>query len=258
MARAVSLALLLVLLCAGFVRAEWRIVSAERVDTGAAGIVHLVIKAEEQGSEDRVTLHLAVFSTKTATLRVIDDPDETRARLAETMQRERCLAGVNGGYFDPENAPLGLLISDGRQIAPLRKARLLSGVVSVIDGRVQIQRAAEFSPKSKPAAARQCGPFLVERSQPVRGLNDTRPARRTFVATSGAQRAALGYSSHVTLAQLARLLATPGVAGDLKIQRALNLDGGSSSAFWFSGEKGAFSIPEQKAVRDFLAIVPRS
>jgi hypothetical protein len=37
----------------------------------------------------------------------------------------------------------------------------------------------------------------------------------------------------------------------------MNLDGGSSSGFWFSGEKGIVSISEQKDVRDFLAIVPR-
>jgi len=35
------------------------------------------------------------------------------------------------------------------------------------------------------------------------------------------------------------------------------MDGGSSSAFWFAGEHGAFSVREQKSVRDYLAIVPR-
>ena len=47
------------------------------------------------------------------------------------------------------------------------------------------------------------------------------------------------------------------LAPDLKIQRALNLDGGSSSAFWFAGERGVVSIPEQKTVRDFVAVVAR-
>jgi hypothetical protein len=48
------------------------------------------------------------------------------------------------------------------------------------------------------------------------------------------------------------------LAEDLKIQRALNLDGGSSSAFWFAREKGsAFSIREQKPVRDFVGVVAK-
>ena len=202
------------------------------------------------------TLNLALFSTKSATLRVIDDPTGGES-LASIMQQERSIAGVNGGYFDPNDAPVGLLISDGRVVAPKTKARLLSGVVSVVNGKVQIQRSAEFSMKTKPSAARQCGPFLVERGKPIKGLNETRSARRTFVVTGGGDRAAIGYCSSVTLAQLGALLATAGVAGEWKIQRALNLDGGSSSGFWFAGESGVFSIREQKRVRDYLAIVAK-
>jgi exopolysaccharide biosynthesis protein len=173
------------------------------------------------------------------------------------MPREKCVAGVNGGYFDPDYAAVGLLVSSGRTVAPLRKAKLLSGVVSASSGRVLIQRTGEFSTKAKQTEARQCGPFLLERARPITGLNDTRPARRTFVANSGSDRAAIGYCSHVTLAQLGALLATPGVAGDFKPQRALNLDGGSSSGFWFAGDNGPFSIREQKRVRDYVGIVPR-
>ncbi len=230
--------------------------SSERQSSAHAGVNHIQARAEEDGSGERATVHLAIFSTKAATLRVIDDAAETHARLAETMRRENCIAGVNGGYFDPENAPVGLLVSDGRLIAPLRKARLLSGVMSVVDGRVRIQRPAEYSPKSKPSAARQCGPFLVNAAQPIVGLNNTRFARRTFVATGGGQQAAIGYCSSVTLAQLGALLATPGLAPELKVQRALNLDGGSSSGFWFSGEKD-FSLSEYKTVRDYVAVVPK-
>jgi hypothetical protein len=107
-------------------------------------------------------------------------------------------------------------------------------------------------------SALQCGPLLVENAGPVAGLNDTRRARRTFAAVDGRGRAALGISSSVSLAQLGRILNLSNVAGKMKIVRALNLDGGSSSAFWFAGKEGAFSIEEQKTVRDFVAIVPRS
>lgn len=253
-----SLALLLWCLLAPLAVAEWRVVSSEPQGTGAAGVVHIVTQAEHTESGRRATVHLAIFSPKAATLRVIDDTGDAHADLATTMRRENAIAGVNGGYFSPEYQPVGLLISDGRVVMRQGKSRLLSGVVSSSKGRVQIQRSAEFSAKSKPTAARQCGPFLVERGTAVPGLNDTRAARRTFVATAGTDRAALGYSSHVTLAQLAELLAAPGVAGGAKIDRALNMDGGSSSAFWFAGEGAPFAIREQKTVRDYLAVVPKS
>ena len=256
MLRVRSLAAAVLLLLCGVARAEWTVTSSTQQGAGRAGVVHVKATAAESETGAQATLHLAVFSPKAATLRVVDDAD-ARPALAETMQRENAIAGVNGGYFDADHKPLGLLISDGRMVAPMRKARLLSGVVSAVSGRLQIQRVAEYSPKVKPTAARQGGPFLVDRGAAVPGLNATRAARRTFVANAGPETAAIGYSSHLTLAQIAEVLATPGVIPEVKLQRALNLDGGSSSAFWFAGAREPFSISEQKTVRDFIAVVPR-
>jgi hypothetical protein len=99
--------------------------------------------------------------------------------------------------------------------------------------------------------------MIVDLGLAVRGLEATRSARRTFAAVGAGDRAALGFCSEITLADLANILA-PQVTSGFKIQRALNLDGGSSSAFWFRRKDGsAFSIPEQKTVRDFIAVVPR-
>lgn len=209
-----------------------------------------MVMRSERGAE--ATLDFALFSTKNATLRVIDDASADNS-LGEIMSREHCLAGTNGGYFDLDYAPVGLLVSDNRVVAPLRKARLLSGVVSVVNGRVQIQRVGEFSMKAKPTAARQCGPFLVERGKAIAGLNANAAARRTFVAVNANERVVLGYCSAVTLQDLAQLLASL----DLKIERALNLDGGSSSGFWFAGESGVFSIREQKTVRDYIGVTAK-
>ncbi|PYJ74509.1 MAG: hypothetical protein DME72_02650 [Verrucomicrobia bacterium] len=88
-------------------------------------------------------------------------------------------------------------------------------------------------------------------------MENTRAARRTFAAIAKPNRAALGFCSETSLAELADILASTQLADDFKISRALNLDGGSSSGFWFARESGAFSVPEQKTVRDFVAIVPK-
>jgi hypothetical protein len=67
----------------------------------------------------------------------------------------------------------------------------------------------------------------------------------------------LGFCSDVTLADLSNILAAA-LTTDFKIQRGLNLDGGSSSAFWFKRANGSkFSISEEKTVRDFVALAPR-
>jgi uncharacterized protein YigE (DUF2233 family) len=236
--------------------ADWAVTSSQADRGSVTAIEHRRIVLSESETDDRVTLDLALFSNKAATLRAIDNPTGTDD-LAAAMQREHALAGVNGGYFDPADAPVGLLISDGKLIAPLRKARLLSGVMIVSNGRLQLLRFAEYSSRKNPTTALQSGPFLVDRALPVPGLDDKRGARRSFIVTGGSDRAAIGFCSEVTLAQLGKILATASLAPDLKVQRALNLDGGSSSAFWFSGERGPFSIGEQKTVRDFVAVVPK-
>jgi uncharacterized protein YigE (DUF2233 family) len=250
-------AALLLLAVATTAQAEWTIRSAD-LEPGRAGILHRHVVLENSETNQRATIDLALFSTKSCALRLIDQPVPPRSDLARAMWQEGCLAGVNGGYFDPDYAPIGLLVADGKMTAPLQRARLITGVLIASTRGVQILRVREFSRQEKVNAAVQCGPFLIDHYERVGGLDDSHAARRTFAATGTNQRALVGVSSEVSLAELGRILATTRLAEDLKIQRALNLDGGSSSAFWFARESGgAFSIPEQKTVRDFVGVVSR-
>jgi len=238
-------------------QSDWKIISADS-EPGNAGVVHRQVVLQDSGRNENATIDLALFSTKSCTLRVIDQPPASRSDLARVMQQQKCLAGVNGGYFDADFAPIGLRIVNEQITAPLQRARLITSVLFASPRGVQIVRTREFSRRAKVTAAIQCGPLLVDLAQRVRGLNDSHPTRRTFAATGTKDRALLGVCSEVSLAELATILATTQFAGDLKIERALNLDGGSSSAFWFARENGsAFSIPEQKTVRDFVAVVPK-
>jgi uncharacterized protein YigE (DUF2233 family) len=250
-------AAILLLIVFSTAQAEWTQISSQSEASTLRGLEHRYVVAEDSTTGDRASLELAVFSTKSCRLRVIDQPNEPRVDLEEAMRRGNFLAGVNGGYFDPDYKPIGLLIVDGTNIAPLQKARLLSGVLSASAKKVQISRVAEFSMVQKPDGAVECGPMLVDLGKSVRGLESSRAARRTFAAVGAGDKAALGFCSEVTLADLSNILAAIFIP-DFKIQRALNLDGGSSSAFWFKRANGsAFSIDEQKPVRDFVAVVPK-
>jgi hypothetical protein len=233
--------------------AEWKILSAES-EPGRAGIEHRHVVVENSAG-DRLDFDVAIFSARACRLHVIDNPDGKT--LAAAMQREKCVCGVNGGYFDAKFKPIGLRITDGRSLSPLRRAHLVTGILQS-DGGMDVIRVGEFSPKGKTIAAIQSGPFLVEESKRVRGLNDSQLARRTFVGIATNDRVLLGVCSDVSLSQLADILATTPVAADYKLRRAMNLDGGSSSAFWFARENGsAFSIPGEKPVRDFVGIAPK-
>jgi Phosphodiester glycosidase len=248
-------AALLLFAVAATAHAEWTIRSSDS-EPGREGISHRHVVLENASAHERAVVDLAIFSAKFCTLRVIDNP--TGETLADTMPRQNGAAGVNGGYFSSEFTPIGLLISDGKIVAPLQRARLITGILSASARRAQILRAREFSSREQTSAAVQCGPFLVDHYELVRGLDDSTAARRTFAATGMNDRVLLGVCSEVSLAKLGAILATTRLADDVKIQRALNLDGGSSSAFWFARKDGsAFSIREQKPVRDFVGVVPR-
>jgi hypothetical protein len=254
--RKLSAALIFLVAAATTGRPNWTVSSAP-TEGPRDDVQHRHVVLTDLETSAHAVIDLALFSTKSCTLRVIDQATTPRGDLAHVMQREKCLAGVNGGYFSPDYAPIGLVIVDGRTIAPLRRARLLTGVLTASLRGVQIMRTREFPRQQKFDAAVQCGPFLVDLGRPVRGLEQTHQARRTFAVVAKSDRAALGFCSETSLAELADILASAQLADDFKISRALNLDGGSSSGFWFARESGVFSIPEQKTVRDFVAIVPK-
>ena len=238
-------------------KAQWTQISSQSEASPVRGLEHRYVVMEDSNSGDRASLELAIFSMKACRLRTVDQSTEPRIDLEEIVARGNFLAGVNGGYFDPEYRPIGLLIVDGKIVAPLQKARLLSGVLSSTAKKIQISRVSEFSMNQKPDAAVECGPMIVDAGKAVRGLESTKDARRTFAAVSTGDKAAIGFCSDVTLADLSNILSIVAIP-DFKIQRAINLDGGSSSAFWFKRANGsAFSISEQKPVRDFVTIVPR-
>jgi hypothetical protein len=235
-------------------QAEWKILSTES-EPGRGEIEHRHMIVEDAAAGQRVTLDVAIFSAKATNLGVIDNPDGQS--LAAVMKREKYACGVNGGYFDTEFKPIGLRIADSTTFSPLRRARLITGILLQSYRGIDVIRVSEFTRTKKTVAAVQSGPFLVEGNKRIRGLNDSQVARRTFAAIATNERALLGFCSDVSLSGLADILATAPIA-DSKIRRAMNLDGGSSSAFWFAREDGsAFSIPGRKPVRDFVAVVPK-
>ena len=236
-------------------QADWKILSAES-EPGHGGIEHRHVVVEDAPAGQRVTFDVAVFSAKSTALRVIDNPDGQS--LGAVMKREKYACGVNGGYFDTEFKPIGLRVADNTTFSPVRRARLITGILIQSDRGIDVVRAGEFSRPKKLIAAVQAGPFLVEGNKRIRGLNDSQLARRTFAGIATNDRAFLGVCSDISLGQLANVLATTSIVPDSKIRSAMNLDGGSSSAFWFAREDGsAFSIAGRKPVRDFVAVMAK-
>ena len=208
-----------------------------------------------QGDTGGATLWVVTFDPKAHAFALMDNP-EGKFDLGSASEKRGALAAVNGGYFHPDRTPLGLVIRQGVEIHPLEKAKLLSGLLTVTPTAIGIQRPAAF--KSSPAVreALQAGPFLVEKGKAITGLEATRDAARTVVIQTANGHFGFLICKSTTLAGMADLLATPSIFPEGKIVKAMNLDGGTSTALWVRGTPN-FYAHEWKSVRNYLAIVPR-
>jgi uncharacterized protein YigE (DUF2233 family) len=177
--------------------------------------------------------------------------------VAAAAQEARAWAGVNGGYFKADRTPLGLVISQGKTLHPWESSKLLTGVLAVTPkGGASLLRNGEFKEGPHFREALQAGPFLVDHGKAVAGLNASRFAERTVLLADRRGVTVLLITGPVSLAELGEILATPELWPDLKIDRALNLDGGSSTALWVAANPEPFSRPEWKRVSNAVALVP--
>lgn len=212
------------------------------------------------GQEDRIDAHF--FNSRSFMLQVLDEGDSGLRKggtLENAMRRSGCVAGVNGGYFaaDSRHTPLGLLKHQGKTVTAIAtRGFTVAGVLYDTGQKLVLERSKKLTtPIGRMQEAIQGGPFLVEKGRAVAGLDNKKQARRTFVATDGKDNWCLAVSSPMSLHQLAQWLSTPGAMGQFRVLHALNMDGGTSSAYW-DGSDGTH-LPGFKAVRNYIGITAR-
>ena len=177
------------------------------------------------------------------------DPSKVRLRVAYAPERPRALhtwfdearplLAVNGGFFAEDYHSTALVISDGAVSGPSYEG--FGGMLTVApDGGIALRalRDQPYDPDESLAQAMQSFPMLVFPGGEVAPIDDDgKRARRTAVALDRAGRLMLIASptSDFTLRGFADWLGD----GDLDIDRALNLDGGSSTGLFL--RSGALS-----------------
>ena len=155
---------------------------------------------------------------------------ETGARLAQApafRSHAKALAACNGGYFDPDFVPLGLLVSQGGELSPLRKVD--HGIFAVSARRARVEHAKKWQRPAELEFAIECGPrLLVGGVAPHFRQDDT--ARRVALGVDSAQRTVLAVSEGAaTLRDFAAWLALDAASGGPAVTDAINLDGGPSA-----------------------------
>lgn len=178
-------------------------------------------------------------------------------RSVATAQVLRAESGsylvVNGGFFDPENRPLGLLVGDGKTHSKLR--RVDQGVFLIADGKPVIQHTRDALPE-KLETAIQAGPRLIVDGRPLR--LKPQASRRTSICLPGDGTVLIVvFPTAVSLADLAGHLAMHPSRGGLGCWEALNLDGGPSTQLSVATAEMSLEVEGGWPVPNGLAILPR-
>lgn len=166
-------------------------------------------------------------------LRVAYAPDRPRG-LRDWFEERQPLAAINGSFFSPENQATALLISNSDVNGQSYEG--FGGMLSVApDGGVSLRalRDQPYDPAEPIEQALQSFPMLVFPGGELATIEDDgQRARRSVVALDRAGRLLLLVSptSDFTLRGLAEWLSR----SDLDVDRALNLDGGSSTGLYLS------------------------
>lgn len=199
------------------------------------------------------TVELAIVRARPSDvrLRVVTAEGQAWETAAQVASRLGALAAINGGYFDENRRALGLVISEGVERNPLRRADW--GVFALRGDSASIVHTREFDPAGVDEAI-QCGPRLVVDGQPTR-LKPSSPTARSAVGIDAEGRVVLvATSGLLELSQFADVLARPATEGGVGCVQAMNLDGGPSTQLAAPGRlavKGGWPVPNH------LVLLPR-
>jgi len=161
----------------------------------------------------------------------------------------------NGGYFGHDKLPEGLLVYQGQRLSAV--VPKFSGLFIVKDGRGQIGWFKDLGEQaSKADLAVQSGPFIVDPGRRPGIKNETSNIRflRTVLAMENDGKiSVLLFQTPLTLLQAQNII----LKKFPKIDAALNLDGGPSSALIAKSNNYQFSNYPAYSLPYFIVIKPK-
>jgi hypothetical protein len=243
---------LLILLVPVYCYADWTIVDRSDSPVSGGKLVASELRATNGSVEAEVDL--IHFTAADVRMEVVANTDGQIHGLRELIETRGGLAGTNGGYFEENLDPIGLLISNGHLVHKLQKAKILTGVFYVKNGRPFLARIREFRGAEEIQEAIQCGPFLVDQDRAVTGLDDRRSAARTFIFSCGTSVWGFGICRSVTLKEMGDILTQVTLIPERHISRALNFDGGSSSTFYARADDRTIFSEQRPVVSNYLVV----
>lgn len=156
----------------------------------------------------------------------------------EIIKENNCTSGINGGFYDTENRPLGLFVNNFQTLRDPIKSKLLNGYLGI--GATNNVFMGDELLDTHNRVVLQTGPLLMVNGQPVvLAITNDEPARRMVAAVDRDNYIvfmALYEPASVfdgpLLEELPMFVAAVDREESLNVIDAVNLDGGSASAFY--------------------------
>jgi exopolysaccharide biosynthesis protein len=180
--------------------------------------------------------------------------DRSVARVAALRQESQAYLVVNGGFFDENAQPLGLVVGDGKQTSALRKVD--QGVFVISMGKPMILHSRDPLPDPLDTAL-QSGPRLVVDGRALQ-LKPQISRRSSICLPGDGTVLVVVMPRPVSLPDLARNLVRQAVDGGLGCWSALNLDGGPSTQLSVATPGFNLEVDGGWGVPNGLAVLPRS
>lgn len=220
----------------------------------APGLSYRTLRLPASDANGSAVLHVLRVHPQHYRIALLTAGEGQTATVREMAERSGAVAAINGGFFDERFRPLGLRVSRGRQLHPLRRANW--GVFLIRSGKAAIVHTRDYRPAGVTEAL-QCGPRLVVNGQPTQLKPQS--ARRACIAIDRQGRIllAVSHGADVDATRLARLLCTPEARGGLGCRDALNLDGGPSAQLYASAGDLRLDLQGTWGVPDGLGVFRR-
>jgi len=177
----------------------------------------------------------AYFQIKADSLSLINNW-ENQVSSDEIIEKLGCISGINGGFYGEDKKPLGWVVIDSQQVQKPKDSELLNGYVYVSNNKFYI---SDSVPAELPKFGLQSGPLLIKNGKTmVLKLAADKPARRSVaVETTDGKGYMVMFLGEPTLKELPETLENLGKKVNWSIKSAINLDGGTASAFENGNER---------------------
>ncbi len=180
----------------------------------------------------------------------------TKRSAGSVFRDEECRLLTSAGFYDPSDQPIGLFVTDGVTQNPFQKNILFNGVLSV--NFAATPRITRTPPADPLRLAVQSGPVLIENSFPQKlKLKSDSPSRRVVAAITGDNSLLFiiffdpeSQFQGPLLADLPNRLGQFSAETGIALADAINLDGGTASAFYTPD----FSLSEASPVGAFFCL----